>query len=158
MGHYIYWLDVKAHIDPEAFTDGPDGTMDIDAVDLRIEEAEAKFDARFSRRYDLPFTEAAEPDAFSLTKKIVSRWAAAQYLRFARQVETSADRMTYVEQLERTAEDFVEMLQVRRQPDDATEADEPIVHIPSDGETATSTARPAIFKRDHITAGNSSHY
>jgi len=153
--HYIDWMDVKAQLDPVAYDDEK---IVIDSVKLRAEEAEEKFDSRFSRRFDLPFTEASEPEAFSVTQKIVSRWAAAEYIRLARQVEGTPDRLWYADLLDKQADEFVGMLQLRRQPPDATESDDPIVHIPTDGETSTSTVRDPIFEMDQITAGSSSHW
>jgi hypothetical protein len=155
--HYINWLHVKGHLDKVSF-DEANETLDIDQVKLKAEEAESKFDQRFSRRFDLPFTLAAEPEAFALTQIIVSMWAAAEYLRTARQTQASREQLWYADQLDAQANERVEMLQVRRQPDDATENDDPIVHIPSDGETSSSEVRDAIFKRAHITAGSSEHW
>lgn len=155
--HYITWMNVKAHLDKVAF-DETDETLDIDQVNLKAEEAEARFDSRFSRRFDLPVTLAAEPEMFATVQMIVSMWAAAAYIRLARQTPATREMLWYADVLDQQADERVDMLQVRRQPDDAPEADDPPVYIPTDGRTSSSTENAAIFTRSQIEAGNSDHW
>lgn len=155
--HYINWMHVKAHLDKVAFNETEE-TLSIDEVNLKAEEAEAKFDSRFSRRFDLPVTLAAEPEMFVVVQTVVSMWAAAEYIRLARQTPASREQLWYADQLEKQADDRVDMLQVRRQPEDAPMATDPVVEIPTDGRTATNTDNPPIFILDQIKAGNTAHW
>ena len=154
--HYVNWIDAAEHLDKTAYDEDH---IDQGHLQQLCEDAEEAFDRRLQRRFDVPFDESTNPDSFDLAKKIVSRIAAADYMEWSRQVEGTEDKAWYARRLRDDAEIFYGFLESRRAPTDAEDPDDPLVYVPTDGLASTdTTTRPAFATRDHITAGNSSHW
>ena len=148
---YASWQDVWELLDQDAYP-----APDTEKLTEELEKAELDLSRKLRRFFTLPFVEATQPDSFALAKEIVCRWAAAEFMEFSRQAEGSESLLWRVKRLrERADELMVEMMKLR-EPDDATDSADPVVHTPSDG--LTSDDRTAIFDRGQITPGDSSHW
>lgn len=145
MGTYITWDKARQFLDAESL-----GDSDILMMQKLVQEAEQRFDARLRRRFDLPFTEAGDPNSYAIAQNVCAMWAAASYIRNRRQAEGTEDQTWYATQLDNMAEQQLAFLETRRAPADAEPADDPLVYTPYDGEPDHT----ALFNRDNITSGD----
>jgi len=148
-GHYISWQDAKQHLDDRVYDD-----VNIIRLQANVTAAEAKFDAAMARQFDVPFTEADNPEAFALAKIICAMWAASDYIIAEQQVQGNEAQMWYARKLRADADNLQKMFYLRHHPGDAApEPDKPLVFIP-----IASTPAEAFFKRAHVTPGSSEHW
>ena len=152
--HYIQWTDAKALLDPDVYKDFEDHVV----LTERCARAEERFDARLQRRYAVPFDVDLNPEAFAIAVRVCSRWAAASYIRWANQAEGTEAQQWYANDLEREAEEALELLETQRAPDDASAASDPVVETFYDEVTTEATAHVAWFGRKRATPGNNSHW
>lgn len=139
------YLDQVVHSDP-----------DSDRLTELLEAAEQRLDSQLQRRFDVPFTEADHPEAYSMAQKVVGRWAAAEYMREKGQAEGRPEEQWGADALDKAAEEFIQLFETQRAPADADDAADAFQFVPTDGQEASD--RPAIFKRAHVTSGSSSHW
>lgn len=147
--HYGTWSAAWAHLDKDVYT-----SQRLDTVKLGecVETAEAIFDNRLRAHFDVPFDASDNPESFDIAVKVTSRLAAASYYEWANQAEAKDEQSWYPKRLRAEAEEFYKMLETRRVPEDADEAADPHVYIPTDGKTVA--VNPALFSRSRITGGS----
>jgi len=150
---YGTWNDVYAHLDKEAFQD-----PDMVRMGTELDTAETWFNNSLVHRFDLPFDEDDNPEAYEMAKMVVTRKAAAEYIVWHAQVSGNKSHLWYSEKLDAEAEKFLGFFMVRRNPADADEADDPVVYVPTEVSAVTDTQPSAIFKRSRITAGDDDHW
>ena len=148
-GHYISWQDAQEHLDSRVYDQ-----INIVRLQANVTAAEAKFDASLARQFNVPFTEAENPEAFALARIICAMWAASDYIMAEQQVQGSESQLWYARKLRSDADNLLKMFWLRHHPSDAApEPTKPLVFKP-----IASPAPDALFKRSHITPGSSDHW
>jgi len=150
---YGTWNNVYAHLDKETFQD-----PDMVRMGRDLDAAEIEFNNQLIHRFDLPFDATENPDAYTMAQTVVTRWAAAKYLRWHAQVSGKITNLWYADKLDEEANKFLQLFMVRRNPADADEADDPVVYLPTEVSAVTDTQPSAFFKRAHFAAGDTSHW
>jgi len=151
-GAYCTWQDAYDHLDKKSFPETPVGELTSE-----VTEAAKTLERRLRRFFAFPFDEADHPEAFDLAGEIVSRWAAAAYMRKVRQTEGRSDDLWYAQKLDDEAEGYVAQMKERQQPSDTPEADDPVVTNLYDGRTA-GDRDDSVFRMAQITPGSTTHW
>lgn len=158
MADYIAWSDIRKHID-KFVVGGPDNTI----VTAGIEIAEDRFNNALRERYDVPFVEADEPQAFALAQRICAMWAGAYYIVNARQAEGNEEPATwYADRLAAWADDIFEVFLEGEPPSDTPASGLSFSELPQDGyddltETEQENLEP-FFRRSHVRTGKDTHW
>lgn len=157
MGRYASWLHVKPHV--QDYEAQPDQAR----MNVSIGWAEDRVDGLLRKRYTVPFTEASHPNSFSILRKVVALWAAAEYLVTARQTEKGPEPPTwYPDRLVTRGQGLLDQFLTGTPPDDAPAADDEFSELPQDGYSGLTTTQQTdttpIFKRGHLISGDSRHW
>jgi len=154
VGNYCNWSDVYGHLDKQAYQD-----PDIARMEAEIRDAEARFDGALRFRYDLPFSQSVNPEAYAMAKIVVSKRAAAQYIRWDAQVQGKTTNLWFADQLAKDADELQKMFTLRQVPEvEVADADDPVSYVPVEASVVNESAPSALFKRANITSGNPSHW
>lgn len=154
MGNYCNWSDVYAHLDKQAYQD-----PDIARMEAEVMDAEARFDGALRFRYDMPFSESVNPEAFGMAQIVVSKRAASQYIRWDAQVQGQTKNLWFADQLAKDADELQMMFTLRQMPaTEPTDADDPVSYVPVEAAVVNGTEPTALFKRGNITGGSTSHW
>lgn len=150
---YHTWQDAKQWLDAEIYA-RPDPAK-LQALAAQTEQL---FENRVRGRVTVPIDAAESPETFAQAKTICAMRTAATFALQANQAEGRDEMAWYPKWLIEQADEIEEHLASPHQgPTDRVDAPAPLAYLPSDGKTADE--RPAaIFTRDHITSGNSSHW
>jgi hypothetical protein len=149
MGNYATIDDVLLVLPPDI------GPTDTSRLNLHIEEAEEKVDAKLYLRCTLPISSVTHPQWFQVAKNITSRLAAAEYIADAGQL--SDKEFERVRDLRQQASEWFEMLRTPEAPDNEPGAASAYVMQPTDG-GGTARDSNAFFKREQVTLGNGAHW
>jgi hypothetical protein len=154
VGNYCNWADVYAHLDKQAYQD-----PDIARMEAEITDAETRFDGALRFRYDMPFSESVNPEAFGMAQIVVSKRAASQYIRWDAQVQGKTTNLWFADQLVKDADELQKMFTLRQMPaTEPTDADDPVSYVPVEAAVVNGSEPTALFKRANITGGSTSHW